>query len=181
MDVTRQSLQQVAATLYSNLITAYKNKSEFQVKAAGASLLELFDDLDSILSSNQYFLLGHWLNSAKALATNQMERELYEYNARNQVTLWGPVGNIDDYANKMWGGLVKDYYKSRWELFVSFLTDALSQGKKFDVNKFNEELLVQESQWTHGYKSFTDFPVGDSVAISQFLHFKYRPKPSIHS
>ena len=30
-----------------------------------------------------------------------------EFNARNQVTLWGPNGEINDYAAKSWGGLVK--------------------------------------------------------------------------
>jgi hypothetical protein len=29
---------------------------------------------------------------------------LYEYNARNQITLWGPLGEIVDYANKQWAG-----------------------------------------------------------------------------
>lgn len=29
---------------------------------------------------------------------------LYEYNARNQITLWGPDGQIKDYANKQWAG-----------------------------------------------------------------------------
>jgi Alpha-N-acetylglucosaminidase (NAGLU). len=32
------------------------------------------------------------------------EKQLYEYNARNQITLWGPRGEIVDYANKQWAG-----------------------------------------------------------------------------
>lgn len=32
------------------------------------------------------------------------ESDLYEYNARNQITLWGPSGEIKDYANKQWAG-----------------------------------------------------------------------------
>ena len=30
----------------------------------------------------------------------------YEYSARNQLTLWGPTGQISDYASKSWAGLV---------------------------------------------------------------------------
>lgn len=33
------------------------------------------------------------------------EKKLYEYNARNQITLWGPRGEIVDYANKQWAGM----------------------------------------------------------------------------
>ena len=33
------------------------------------------------------------------------EKQLYEYNARNQITLWGPRGEIIDYANKQWAGM----------------------------------------------------------------------------
>ena len=48
--------------------------------------------------ANKNFLLGPWLESAKALATNDGEKKIYEFNARNQITLWGPNGEILDYA-----------------------------------------------------------------------------------
>ena len=34
-----------------------------------------------------------------------------------QVTLWGPRGEIADYASKQWNGLIGDYYLPRWQLF----------------------------------------------------------------
>ena len=60
--------------------------------------LDILEDLDRILATNENFLLGPWLESAKALATNCQERKLYEFNARNQITLWGPDGQILDYG-----------------------------------------------------------------------------------
>lgn len=176
MDVTRQSLQLIAINFYNELIAGYNHKSKTEVQAAATKLFGLFTDMDTILSSNQYFLLGHWLNSAKALATNAQESKLYEYNARNQITLWGPRGNIDDYANKMWGGLVESYYKPRWELFVSFLLDAITHGTPFDSNKFNAAVFDHETQWTQDTSSFPDRPVGDTLTIAKMLHEKYRSK-----
>lgn len=176
VDVTRQSLQLIAVNIYYEVLSGYHNKSKTEVQAAATKLFQLFTDMDAILSSNQYFLLGHWLNSAKALATNAQESKLYEYNARNQITLWGPRGNIDDYANKMWGGLVNSYYKPRWQLFVSFLLDAIAHGTPFDSNKFNAAVLGQETQWTQDTSSFPDSPVGDTLTIAKKLHAKYRPK-----
>ena len=37
------------------------------------------------------------------------EKQMYEYNARNQITLWGPRGEIVDYANKQWAGMFISY------------------------------------------------------------------------
>lgn len=176
VDVTRQSLQLIAMDYYYELLSGYHNKSKTEVQTVATKLFQLFTDMDAILLSNQYFLLGHWLNSAKALATSVQESKLYEYNARNQITLWGPRGNIDDYANKMWGGLVNSYYKPRWQLFVSFLLDAIAHGTQFDSNKFNAAVLAQETEWTHDTSSYPDSPVGETLTIAKMLHAKYRPK-----
>ena len=62
--------------------------------------LDILKDLDRILATNKNFLLGPWLESAKAMATNSHERKLYEFNARNQITLWGPDGQILDYGGE---------------------------------------------------------------------------------
>ena len=51
-------------------------------------------DVDKLLATDEHFLLGVWLENAKNMSTNDQERRLYEYNARNQITLWGPDGNV---------------------------------------------------------------------------------------
>ena len=134
----------------------------------------MFDDLDTILQTNQNFLLGRWLNSAKALGTTPEEVNLYEYNARIQITLWGPEGEIDDYANKMWSGLVRGYYKPRWKLFIEKLVSAVRQEKKMNNYAFAKTLLEQETAWTQGREEYPDQPTGDSVEVAMFLYRKYR-------
>ena len=74
------------------------NKSIFLVHENSLVFIDLLRDLEDVLSTNKYFLLGPWLESAKALAANDVEAKLYEFNARNQITLWGPEGEILDYA-----------------------------------------------------------------------------------
>ena len=51
-------------------------------------------DVDKLLATDEHFLLGVWLENAKNMSTSDQERRLYEYNARNQITLWGPDGNV---------------------------------------------------------------------------------------
>ena len=60
-------------------------------------------ELDRLLSSDAHFLLGAWLEQARSLGLDEQEAQLYDLNARNQITLWGPDGNILDYASKEWG------------------------------------------------------------------------------
>lgn len=61
---------------------------------SAAKFLDAVLDLDLILASDPHFLLGRWLEDAKAWARSADEKILYEYNARNQITLWGPNGEV---------------------------------------------------------------------------------------
>ena len=70
-------------------------------------------DMEEILGTNTNFMLGPWFEAAKALATNEEEARLYEFNACNQITLWGPDGQILDYGGKQWAGMMEDYYIPR--------------------------------------------------------------------
>ena len=47
--------------------------------------LELLDDLETVLKTNQHFMLGPWLEDSKALGSTDEEKTLLEYNARAQV------------------------------------------------------------------------------------------------
>ena len=83
------------------------------LNANSSLFLDLLLDMDELLGSNEHFLLGKWINLAKSVpnATEQ-DVKMYVFNAKNQITLWGPNGEIMDYAAKQWNGLIKDYYLS---------------------------------------------------------------------
>jgi alpha-N-acetylglucosaminidase len=66
--------------------------------------LDLLTDLERILATNEAFLLGRWVQSAKDAAADSNEELQFEQNAKNQITLWGPRGEILDYATKQWSG-----------------------------------------------------------------------------
>ena len=102
---------------------------------------DLLKDLESILSTNENFMIGPWLESAKALSTNEQEKKQYEFNARNQITLWGPDGEILDYAGKQWSGLISSYYIPRWKMFFKHLELSLISGKKFNKHRFIQDFL----------------------------------------
>ena len=64
----------------------------------------MFADLEFILVTNEAFLLGPWVQSAMNAAADVDEERQFQQNARNQITLWGPRGEILDYAAKQWAG-----------------------------------------------------------------------------
>ena len=71
----------------------------FLHRSSGKKLLDLLTDLDRVLATDSHFLLGRWIASARKLGLTTQEKTLYEYNARNQLTLWGPTANVSVTGN----------------------------------------------------------------------------------
>ncbi len=131
----------------------------------------------------ELFLLGRWTEAAKEFGTNEAERTLLEFNARNQVapssgcrrlmerplcarrvqiTLWGPHGEITEYASKPFSGLVSDYYARRWTMFM----EALRQKGGFDAGSFNSRVREFEQRWQRERKTFPVRAKGDPWQIA---------------
>ncbi|XP_076077130.1 alpha-N-acetylglucosaminidase-like isoform X7 [Mytilus galloprovincialis] len=175
VDVTRNSLQIISIEYYNKMIASVMiNKTEdFLINSR--MLLELLNDMETLLASDSHFLLGKWIAAAKSWATDISESFNLEFNARNQITLWGPRGEILDYACKQWSGLLKGYYIPRWELFVEMLHISV-----MDHTKFNESLFAQivyekvELPFSNQLDEYPTEPTGDAYAISTSIHKKYR-------
>ncbi|CAH2055679.1 unnamed protein product, partial [Iphiclides podalirius] len=129
VDVTRQALQYRADQIYLDLL---KDRfSNFWVFFASiVRFADVLNDLRDILLTNSDFSLLPWLKAARD-ASNDAPF-LYELNAKAQITLWGPNGEITDYACKQWGELVHNYYLPRWSLFLLMALDANLQRITFD-------------------------------------------------
>jgi len=89
--------------------------------------------------------------------------------------LWGPTGEIVDYAAKQWAGLVSCYYKPRWELFVNTLNDSLVRKKPFNKKVFRQQVLEQvEIPFTFSTKQFPTEPKGDSIQEATLIFNKWK-------
>uniref|UniRef100_A0A4W3HRA3 Alpha-N-acetylglucosaminidase n=1 Tax=Callorhinchus milii TaxID=7868 RepID=A0A4W3HRA3_CALMI len=177
IDVTRQSVQLLVSDFYEDLKVAFFNNSLEELLTTGGVLVsDLLPELDSLLSSDRHFMLGRWLESARSLGTGEKEADLYEFNARSQVTLWGPEGNLLDYANKEWGGLVNDYYTVRWYLFVSTLAECLNSGIPFHQHQFDQIAFQAEQGFILNKKKYPDQPTGNTFEIAKRLFRKYHPQ-----
>ncbi len=71
--------------------------------------------MDRLLASHPTHRLERWLTFARQHGSTTALRNYYEGNARRLVTIWGPP--VDDYAAKVWSGLIRDYYLPRWQQY----------------------------------------------------------------
>jgi hypothetical protein len=96
-------------------------KLEVAMLTLGKMMLGVISDLESVLASNENFLLASQIAKARGMASTPEEADQFEYNARNLVTLWGPAGEINDYGSRSWAGVVGSYYLERWQLMLDTL------------------------------------------------------------
>lgn len=143
VDLTRQLLQIQAEAIYPSIVKSFKQKNLKQLTTSSKMFLDLLNDLDDLLGTHNDFLLGKFLKSAKEMAFDDAERKQFEFNARNQITLWGPNGQIIDYATKQWNGMFKGYFIPRWHLFIEQLKISLQTNVPFNQSKFQQDVFNQ--------------------------------------
>ena len=153
VDWTRQVLANAFEPLYDELVSTY-NKSisstrSAEVRRSGQKLVQLLESLDVVLAVDDSFALCKWIEAARATGS-KANPDFFEYEARNQVTLWGPTGQVEDYASKQWARLVGTYYAQRWSLFVDYL--AATDPARYNDTEFSLELHKWEYSWV-GQKS----------------------------
>ena len=50
--------------------------------------------METLLASDSHFLLGNWIKAATDNAMDMQDSWFLQFNARNQITLWGPRGEV---------------------------------------------------------------------------------------
>ena len=164
VDVTRQVLADYASILQQNVASMYLSGDLAGFKTTSDEFLGLIDDMDKLLGTRSEFLLGKWLSDARSIGHTQQEKDIYEHNARNQITLWGNKDcRIRDYACKHWNGMMSGFYKPRWERFFDTVSAAIRQGVEYDEKSFVEASKEWEWEWTLGHEEYPDEPEGSEI------------------
>ena len=90
-------------------------------------------------------------------------KELYELNARSLITTWGSYdqaisGGLIDYSNRQWAGLTNDYYKMRWEKWITERKKELA-GESY-TNYSAQDWFEMEWAWARGTNKYSGTPNG---------------------
>lgn len=182
VDIGRQCLVDLFYDMYRMYSLAYDKYTNAgtdslkEMTSIRTEMVQLLSSLDDYLGTNVNFLLGTWISDARLSAATNTSKESVdnlEFNARNQVTMWGPHQNIEDYASKEWSGLVRDYYMQRWSVFFKYAEDSVTNKKPFDNTGYQKDRFNLENQFSNSMKSYPAQPTGDVVAMTKSLIQKY--------
>lgn len=194
VDIVRQALADQGRLQYLRAIASYNGFSRRQFRADADRFLHMILLQDSLLATRREFRLGHWTEAARSLGTTPQEKDLYEWNARVQITTWGnrtcaDEGGLRDYAHKEWQGILKDFYYKRWKTYFDALErqmeaatkpnlDALGGGP--NASKTAAELFrmtlpagpeidwyALEESWTRQHNAYTAEPEGPSIGMAR--------------
>jgi alpha-N-acetylglucosaminidase len=176
-DITRQVLGDLARPVYERLQAAAAAKDPVAYESNANVFLKLIEDSDAITGTRPEFLLGVWLQDARSWGKSPAAKDLHEYQARLLLTSWNaaPGGDLNDYACRQWNGLLKDYYRVRWDMFFKAQLAALKAGTGMDHAAFLKDLAKFEDTWVHAHNTYPAKPVGDTVQIARKLAAAYAP------
>ncbi|MFD9892888.1 alpha-N-acetylglucosaminidase [Amycolatopsis sp. NPDC059027] len=166
VDVARQVLANRSRELLPRIKAAYDAKDRARFGELTGTWLRQMDLLDQVLGTDEHFLLGRWLDSARAAGATPSEKDLLEFDARSILTVWGTRNSdaegLHDYANREWAGLVGDFYAHRWRTYFTELDTALAENRA----PRPIDWFALEDQWTHGHQRYPARPTGDSYSAA---------------
>lgn len=155
VDICRQALADQGRKQYLKAMADYKSFSRQEFKKDSNRFLKMILLQDKLLGTRPEFRLGRWIEEARSLGKTAEEKDLYEWNARVQITTWGnricaDNGGLHDYGHKEWQGLLKDFYYLRWSTFMKSLASQLSlqNTPQIDWYGLEEPWTLQKSPYS---------------------------------
>jgi alpha-N-acetylglucosaminidase len=174
VDITRQVLANYATPLQQKWALAYLQNDAASFTRYTQDFLELMDDIDELLATRKDFLLGKWIADARSCGANEDEKKLYELNARNVITLWGnKESELHEYSCRQWAGLIKGFYKPRWQQFFTDLQQKMATGARMEMNNFESAVKTWEWNWVNSNDAYSASPTGNAIEVSKRLYTKY--------
>lgn len=167
VDIVRQSLSDRGRIVYNQTIADFKSFDKKSFAAHSQEFLNILLAQDRLLGTRSEFRVGRWIEQARNLGTTPEEKDLYEWNARVQITTWGNRvcandGGLRDYAHKEWNGLLKDFYYKRWAAYWQILQDVLDGKPMVELDYY-----AMEEPWTLAHNPYASQPEGDCVSVAK--------------
>ena len=163
VDIVRQALADRGRIVYNQAIADFKSFDKRSYARHSKEFLNLLLAQDRLLATRSEFRVGRWINQARSLGNTPEEKDLYEWNARVQITTWGnrecaDKGGLRDYAHKEWNGILKDFYYKRWAAWWEMLQGVLDGGEMQDIDWY-----AMEEPWTLQHNPYKAEAEGDCI------------------
>ncbi|MBR1804095.1 MAG: alpha-N-acetylglucosaminidase [Muribaculaceae bacterium] len=150
---------------------AYTDRDLKGLQQNGQLLLDIITDADILTAHHPFCTVQKWIGMARDYGNTPALKDYYEMNARRLITTWG--GDLDDYANRSWAGLIGEYYHHRWQMYVDEVIAAVKQGKEFNQDEFDKKVFAYELDWAEQHTSIALPHTTDVLTFSRHLADKY--------
>lgn len=173
-NVGRQVLGNLFSQFRDSFTSSYRRKHVDDMRVWANRMDTLLLDVDRLLSCETAFSIGKWIKDARDLGGNEQEKKYYEENARCILTTWGEKATqLNDYANRGWGGLTRSYYRERWYLFTNYVINSVVQEREVNEMEFYRDITNFEYQWTLRQEEFPLISGENAIQVSRMLKDKY--------
>lgn len=179
-NITRQLLSNYFLASFREYENAYNARNRKEMALRRVEMESILADLDELLGTQTYFLVGKWIADARKMGKNEAEADYFESNARNLITTWGDRDMLlNDYASRSLNGMVGGFYAPRWQMFFDAVDAALDNGGEFGEAEYeaykNKVCDFEKEWWADRIGTYPSMPHGDSKEIASRLVRKYRP------
>lgn len=170
VDIMRQAVAEKGRLVYPILTAAYKAGEKELFAASARRFLDLILLQDRLLATRPEFKVGKWIENARNLGLTPEEQDLYEWNARVQITTWGnrtaaDEGGLRDYAHKEWNGLLRDFYYNRWKTWIDQQMAQLSGTPVKEI-----DFYAIEEPWTRQTNPYSAQPEGNVIKVAKEVY-----------
>lgn len=176
-DVTRQVLADATTICHLKLLEAYQLKDKRKLAKLSYTMYKLMNGMEEITGTRKEFLFGKWIQDARNYGITNNESDLCEYNARLLLTLWSETGSesgtLRDYSNRQWNGLISDFYKPRWEMWLKAMKESLDNETEFNEVETRNAILNWELKWVKKTKPiFIAKPIENTIEVAKTIYRK---------
>jgi alpha-N-acetylglucosaminidase len=172
VDIVRQALADHARIVYNRTVADFKSFDRKSFNQDSRQFLNLLLLQDSLLGTRREFRVGTWIQSARKLGATPEEKDLYEWNARVQIIIWGNRtaaidGGLREYAHKEWNGVLRDFYYPRWKAYLRMLGNVMD-GKPMG----NPDYYAMAEPWVKAHNTYASTVVGSPVDVAKGVFVK---------
>lgn len=180
-DIVRQLSANFAWSLVYKMQAAFKARDGKRFEEVSEKFCAMLFLQEKLLLSNEHFLYAKVQKTARKYGRTQGEKFLFDNLYRTLITVWGDdrtlhsqwetngrlEGILDGYAAREYGDLIRDFYRPRWEKFISMLRLALETGEEYKEYNFFE----YNKLFCYDAKIYPLRAVGNTYGIAQkILH-----------
>lgn len=167
----------------------YRTKDARKFEVSSNAFLRLLEDMDRLLQTRSELTLAKWLADARGAAISDVDKQNFEINILEQLTLWGPLNDtvLYDMAWREWSGLIKTYYGPRWRMLFEMLAgnfkgfrrvSTVTRKQPFGRNDyrgsgFYRNMEKLERSWIATYQP-EELSSENTIAVARELLNKYR-------